>query len=84
MADPSQKLPAANDNVQNYTRVTEAIELISPEIRDMGQIGTVEHVLALVELEIRTPKKALIYRLFSLNDRNFSVTITKPTRDVEA
>ena len=50
----------------------------------MVQIETVEHVLALVELEIRTPKKALIYRLFSLNDRNFSVTITKPTRDVEA
>jgi hypothetical protein len=45
----------------------------------MVQIGTVEHVLAIVELEIRTPKKALICRLFSLNDRNFSVAITKPT-----
>jgi hypothetical protein len=46
----------------------------------MVQIGTVEHVLALVELEIRTPKKALICRLFRFNDGNFSVAITKPIR----
>ncbi len=43
----------------------------------MVQIGTVEHVLANVELEIRTPKKGLIGKLFSLNDQNFSVAITK-------
>jgi hypothetical protein len=44
----------------------------------MAQIGTVEHVLANVELGIRTPKQALVCRLFSLNDQNFSVAKTKP------
>jgi hypothetical protein len=34
MADPFQKLPAANDNVQNHTQVTEVVELVSLPIRD--------------------------------------------------
>jgi hypothetical protein len=48
----------------------------------MVQIGTVELILANVELEIRTLKKALICKLFSLNDQNFSVAITKPIGDL--
>ena len=44
----------------------------------MIQIGTVELVLANVEFEIRTSKKSLICGLFSLNDQNFFVAITKP------
>jgi hypothetical protein len=36
IADPSQKLPAASDNVQNHTQVTEVVELVSPSIRDIG------------------------------------------------
>ncbi len=34
IADSSQKLPAANDNVQNHTHVTEVVELVSLPIRD--------------------------------------------------
>ncbi len=36
MADPFQKLPAASDNVQNHTQVTEVVELVSLLIRDIG------------------------------------------------
>jgi len=34
IADPFQKLPAASDNVQNHTQVTEVVELTSPLLRD--------------------------------------------------
>jgi len=34
MADPFQKLPAASDNVQNHTQVTEVVELAPSPIRD--------------------------------------------------
>jgi hypothetical protein len=34
MADPFQKLPAASDNVQNHTQVTEVVELDWTAIRD--------------------------------------------------
>ena len=30
IADPSQKLPAASDNVQNHNQVTEVVELAPP------------------------------------------------------
>jgi hypothetical protein len=33
MADPFQKLPAASDNVQNHTQVTEVVELALSPIR---------------------------------------------------
>jgi hypothetical protein len=35
MADPFQKLPAASDNVQNHTQVTEVVELPPSPIRDI-------------------------------------------------
>jgi hypothetical protein len=34
ITDPSQKLPAASDNVQNHTQVTEVVGLVSVPIRD--------------------------------------------------
>jgi hypothetical protein len=34
IADFSQKLPAASDNVQNHTQVTEVVGLVSVPIRD--------------------------------------------------
>ncbi len=34
ITDPFQKLPAASDNVQNHTQVTEVVELAFPAIRD--------------------------------------------------
>ncbi len=34
MADPFQKLPAASDNVQNHTQVTEVVELAPSQLRD--------------------------------------------------
>jgi hypothetical protein len=34
IADPSQKQPAASDNVQNHTQVTEVVELAFPAIWD--------------------------------------------------
>jgi hypothetical protein len=36
IADPFQKLPAASDNVQNHTQVTEVVELDWTVIRDSG------------------------------------------------
>jgi hypothetical protein len=36
MADPFQKLPAASDNVQNHTQVTEVVELDWTAIRHSG------------------------------------------------
>jgi hypothetical protein len=36
IADPSQKQPAASDNVQNHTQVTEVVELAPPVFRDSG------------------------------------------------
>ncbi len=44
------------------------------------QFGTVERSTVIVGLEIRQPLKFIIYVLFSLNDQNFSVAITKPWR----
>jgi hypothetical protein len=36
IADSSQKQPAASDNVQNHTQVTEVVELDWTAIRDSG------------------------------------------------
>jgi len=33
ITDPSQKLPAASDNVQNHSQVTKVVELASPLLR---------------------------------------------------